>query len=1556
MAINSLSTLTEFPSLWSQNGSSIYYNSGNLGIGLSNPGSELDVVGDINFSGNLLQNGVIMTFGQFDTDGDGTSIVYNNGGEVVLDKIRSNTLGDGVFTIRDCTNSTGKWQNRIGTDDSYNLDYYNGSSWSNCVFVDTIGLNVNATSGKRLSIRNASGISNNEDLGGVSWMQEGSTGTVVGNIFMLGDSDGGTTGRGKMFFGVRGNDSNQSAICQMSLDSFGNVNIGGDFTSSSKLYVGKTSWGINEANPLVNFAVTASGTNGSGSYTSRIMKLYSDGSFTSEVDNGDNIIGLEIEMDVTGPVNKIPLRIIGDNNYNYDFTSQSDGVTPGRRLDMFVGSSGGEFSFTNSGGELLRIKGDGNVGIGDDSPAYPLVVKRDLDTGGVITRFFNSDTTYSQTLDISFDSAKDITFEGGSGAGGLINNFGTNGYVWQIGGSEKARITSDGNVGINQNNPTIKLEVVDTNNEILLLKQTAGPSSYMTIGPNNNTGAKIGYDNTDSADLVTIGHHTVGNVININSSGKVGIGETDPDSHHVAIREPRKGNVISHGAIQVSSTATTIDDRVGIVFNQTDVISRGRAAIMATAEQSGGYGSGLSFFTRYAVDGTTLQTTDERMRITSAGLVGIGTDSPSSLAHVYNGTLQIGSKTGDTSLQDNPIAIRIAAIPNESTEWGGIQWYREFSDLIGAAITAARPDTSESRTDLIFKTTNSGTDAVERMRINHSGNVGIGVSPQARLHVAGDNDTEVIRVGGAGDAGGVQGSAYIGISHWKPTSTQTYSPIRIGAKEIGVADYRADLIFETRDVNSDSAPVERMRIAYNGEVKTTNLAFVGSSIENYTTANDSGNVWVNYEGYNGGTTYFRDFKIGNGKQTPIAWFCGSTGSFGLGSSAPTYLFDMGTGNARNIRVGTRTFIGSGYSGSSTILGYNVIADESTTATNRMIITETSTGNGLPAAINMFAGNMEFHTAPSGTINDEMSCLRLRIINAGTVEIYNAADPDGTDDSLRIYAQDGDSRFTVGNNGTNHSAVMKLSNSGGTITHCLNSHGGFACHNGCVKSPTVCGSTIVKTKTLCVCEGTVGSAHPRILLNMDACKTDVGSETATCFRVSVNAEDNCSIIYTGDTANNAAVLCTTAAHFRACGPIGTQSCFCGKQIMLCQQGAGNAMLACFIRHNGVSDNHFHQIDVDPDSNLVTLTSSGTNSGGYCMFCYVNSNCFTASVIVKSPVLCATSCSYVGQSRLGAGFSTYTNDGLFDSNAKPSSIGLSNASETIMGYYSTGNGFYWGRMGHRSQADSGNTYGTLDKIYCQSWGARSANTFSVEIEGSDKLVVNKDSVCLCVDLISNPIGLYNVILGPNNFGNSTTGSTSNVVVADGAALGVTDTDNSVFIGKGSGGVSGINTELQTGTGNVFIGYGAGPAAAASSYEVVIGGDYAVGKGTQTSFLAPNSGAYQGNNSASWSTTSDERLKKNIVDNYQGIELINQIRVRNFEYRIEDEIDDDFKQQRIQREGVQVGVIAQELQEVFPDAVTEQSSGLLSVDNDELFWYMINAIKQLNARVEQLETQTQ
>jgi hypothetical protein len=127
---------------------------------------------------------------------------------------------------------------------------------------------------------------------------------------------------------------------------------------------------------------------------------------------------------------------------------------------------------------------------------------------------------------------------------------------------------------------------------------------------------------------------------------------------------------------------------------------------------------------------------------------------------------------------------------------------------------------------------------------------------------------------------------------------------------------------------------------------------------------------------------------------------------------------------------------------------------------------------------------------------------------------------------------------------------------------------------------------------------------------------------------------------------------------------------------------------------------------------------------------------------------------------------------------------------------------------------------------------------------------------------------------------------------------------------------------------------------------------GKGSNTGFINNGGGGtYQGNNSSSWSTTSDQRLKKNIADNNVGLDAINSIRVRNFEYRIEEEITELPAHAAIKKEGVQLGVIAQELQAVLPDCVKQESTGVLSVDTDNLTWYLVNAVKQLKAQNDSL-----
>ena len=173
--------------------------------------------------------------------------------------------------------------------------------------------------------------------------------------------------------------------------------------------------------------------------------------------------------------------------------------------------------------------------------------------------------------------------------------------------------------------------------------------------------------------------------------------------------------------------------------------------------------------------------------------------------------------------------------------------------------------------------------------------------------------------------------------------------------------------------------------------------------------------------------------------------------------------------------------------------------------------------------------------------------------------------------------------------------------------------------------------------------------------------------------------------------------------------------------------------------------------------------------------------------------------------------------------------------------------------------------------------------------------------------------------------------------------------------------------TATGNTFIGYQAG-SAGAGNYNVVIGHSVslgstsdsysiviaantsATGKGGSTGFIsAGGGGIYQGNNSTLWSITSDQRLKKNIVDNTDGLNKITAIQVRNFEYRTKDEVTELEPQNAIDIKGVQLGAIAQELQAILPDCVKTESTGVMSVDASNLTWYLINAVKELNAKLE-------
>ena len=196
-------------------------------------------------------------------------------------------------------------------------------------------------------------------------------------------------------------------------------------------------------------------------------------------------------------------------------------------------------------------------------------------------------------------------------------------------------------------------------------------------------------------------------------------------------------------------------------------------------------------------------------------------------------------------------------------------------------------------------------------------------------------------------------------------------------------------------------------------------------------------------------------------------------------------------------------------------------------------------------------------------------------------------------------------------------------------------------------------------------------------------------------------------------------------------------------------------------------------------------------------------------------------------------------------------------------------------------------------------------------------------------SNQSGTNNVFIGRIS-GFYATG-VYNTVVGDNAGGALTTGGSNTILGPLSGG------SLTTGSNNVYVGYTTASAGSVSN-EIVVG--YSItGKGANTAFIGGSSGAYNGANSATWSVTSDIRIKKNVVSLESGLDVISALRPVEFDY--------------IENNKHDIGFIAQEYQEVLPAQITEGEDGMLSL-NQNLVPYLVKAIQELQAEVQSLKSQ--
>jgi hypothetical protein len=379
-------------------------------------------------------------------------------------------------------------------------------------------------------------------------------------------------------------------------------------------------------------------------------------------------------------------------------------------------------SFTSTGiddnatSTAITIDSSGSVGIGTSSPSAELHISKSADAGNAEFLIENSFATAGSTDEIvqiqgrfgGFDASYIIT--------GKEADFTTSGNrssfmsFWTRGAgtlAEAMRINSSGNVGIGTASPGAKLEIQTGSDWGNIINSTYAGTQYLQQFEYNGTSiGKIRGDN--SSISIESGSNLILQIANtevmrINNSGNVGIGTSSPS---------RPLDVVTSNNLPIrteSSAATNY-------LQQTN--SGGTTYIASTGD---------NFFIATGSGGT------ERMRIDSTGNVGIGTTSPGVKLQIL-GT----ENAADTQ------AIRLM---ENATQGAFIKYDGIVNELqLGGYNSAEKTGIRIARGDA---TTYFNTNGSERMRIDSSGNVGIGTtSAQGKLHIM-KNDASALIDGNA---------------------------------------------------------------------------------------------------------------------------------------------------------------------------------------------------------------------------------------------------------------------------------------------------------------------------------------------------------------------------------------------------------------------------------------------------------------------------------------------------------------------------------------------------------------------------------------------------------------------------------------------------------------------------------------------------------------------------------------------------------------------------------------------------------------------------------------
>ena len=346
-----------------------------------------------------------------------------------------------------------------------------------------------------------------------------------------------------------------------------------------------------------------------------------------------------------------------------------------------------------------------NVGIGTASPGYKLDVRGTIFSSGSFGNRGVDDAYRIKFYDnggVANDAG--IGLDGSAGSEEMWFNS-LNGFYWATGtNGEKMRITQGGNVGIGTTTPT--LGTLQVNGNVYATSFTGsllGTASYATQALSSSYAVTASYALTAGSTTAVTG--TTNYVSKFTSATAIGNSQIFDDGTNVGIgtaSPSAKLTVVGDGSgVALIGSAGFGSNYTGLSLNGT--LNTSAYNLLSSPTDTHLYinrPSGKDIYFRMA--------NNDQVAITSAGLVGIGTTSPTLISNYKSLTLDATDGTFTEYRQGGTALFRVGADTSRPFFYGMTNAAMDFY-----------------------------TNTTLRMTIAAAGNVGIGTaSPNAKLHIA----------------------------------------------------------------------------------------------------------------------------------------------------------------------------------------------------------------------------------------------------------------------------------------------------------------------------------------------------------------------------------------------------------------------------------------------------------------------------------------------------------------------------------------------------------------------------------------------------------------------------------------------------------------------------------------------------------------------------------------------------------------------------------------------------------------------------------------------------